>query len=134
MTDFKSIKTIAVEVREQLKREFPKCKFSVTIQQYSGGQSLHVSLMSAPFEVFKITPEREYAQLNEYQLRSDYEREQGISNGTHLTEEGWSVLARVSEISNKDNWNHSDSSIDYFDVNYYFHLNVGKWNKPFVKK
>ena len=33
-------------------------------------------------------------------------------------------------VANHDN---SDAQIDYFDVGYYTHWSVGRWNKPFVK-
>lgn len=29
-------------------------------------------------------------------------------------------------------YNNTDSQIDYFDTAYYFYINVGDWNKPYV--
>lgn len=29
-------------------------------------------------------------------------------------------------------YNNSDASIDYFDVSYYYDINIGKWNKPYI--
>jgi hypothetical protein len=29
-------------------------------------------------------------------------------------------------------YNNSDASIDYFDTAYYYDINIGKWNKPYV--
>ncbi len=45
---FKSmdIKEIAKFIRNDLK-QFKDCKFSVSIQRYSGGRSVHVKLMSS---------------------------------------------------------------------------------------
>ena len=51
--EHKDIKIIAKEVRQELKKEFPKCVFSVQIERYSMGQSMTVSLMKSPFQVFK---------------------------------------------------------------------------------
>jgi hypothetical protein len=31
-----------------------------------------------------------------------------------------------------DYFDHSDISTDYFDCSYYFHIKVGRWNKPYV--
>jgi hypothetical protein len=28
-------------------------------------------------------------------------------------------------------YNNSDASIDFFDVSYYYDINIGKWNKPY---
>ena len=101
------------------------------------GQSLHIALTKAPFEAFASdkdvngnTRERAYAQLNEYQLRDDTIPEL-ISNGNYLTPAAWEVLKRADQIVNADNWDRSDSQTDYFDVNYYTHFAIGKWDKPF---
>ena len=37
------------------------------------------------------------------------------------------------QIVNQYNYDNSDSQTDYFDVNFYTHLNLGKWNKPFIE-
>jgi hypothetical protein len=29
-------------------------------------------------------------------------------------------------------YNNSDAQIDYFDVSYYYDINIGKWNKPYA--
>ena len=44
------IKEIAQRIKKQLKKEFPDCKFSATIERYSMGQSLCIALMAAPWE------------------------------------------------------------------------------------
>lgn len=44
---------IASLIRKRLKLEFPECKFSVTKKTYSGGGYISISLMKAPFDVFK---------------------------------------------------------------------------------
>ena len=42
-------KEITKRIRDQIKKEFPKCKFSVTCEFYSMGSSVHISLMEANF-------------------------------------------------------------------------------------
>jgi hypothetical protein len=130
MSEYRDIKSIAATVREALKREFPMCSWSVTIERFSMGQAMNVYLMKAPFNPLAeegIT----YAQLNEFQLKDELARERAISNGNLLTTEGWDTMKRAAEIMNGENWDHSDSMTDYFDVNYYTHLQIGKWNRPF---
>ena len=133
MTD---IKEIAKDIRKQLKKEFPKCKFSVRIERYSMGQNMTISLMTAPFEVFASDTdvngyerEGDYAQLNEYQLWR--EPEDYICNGTYLTSNAWDIMKRADEIQGKYNWDKSEHMTDYFNVNYYFHAQIGQWNKAF---
>ena len=130
---------IAKMVRQQLKKEIPDCKFSVTSKWFSGGSSMTVALMAAPFPVFardtlctgaKIGTD--YAQLNHYQLRRAFDYgDPGICNGVYLTPQAWAVLSRAVEIGQQQNWDNSDIQTDYFDVNYYFDIHIGKWDKPF---
>ena len=132
---------VAKLVRQQLKKEIPACKFSVTSKWFSGGSEISVSLMAAPFPVFAKDEdvngneqEKDYAQLNHYQLRRGFDyshHHPGVCNGVYLTPEAWEVLARAVEIGQLHNWDNSDIQTDYFDVNYWFHINIGKWDKPF---
>ena len=131
---------IAKLVRQQLKKELPNCKFSVTSKWFSMGSEISVSLMAAPFPVFASDvdcngneQEKDYAQLNHYQLRRayDYGNPPGVCNGVFLTPRAWEVLSRAVEIGQLHNWNNSDIQTDYFDVNYWFHIDIGKWDKPF---
>lgn len=120
-----NIKEIAAEVRLKLKKQFPDCKFSVRKESYSMGQALHVSLMEAPFQAFKDGVQKDSMQVNSYQFSNNQEPDSIVS------QKAWGVLKKVSEISQARNWNKSDAMIDYFDVNYYFHLNIGQYNKAF---
>jgi len=133
------IKDIAREVKATLKKEFPACTFSVKIERYSLGQSMTVALMTAPFAVFDKDEDvngnkrlEDYAQLNQYQFRS--EGWEPVNNGVYLTPKAWDMLKRVDEIQNGRNWDNSDLQTDYFDVNYYTNLNIGRWDKPFVQR
>lgn len=135
---------IAKMVRRQLKKEIPTCKFSVTSKWFSGGSSISVALMTAPFPVFAKDVDcngnkrlDDYAQLNHHQLRRafDYDcQDPGICNGVFLTPKAWEVLSRAVEIGQLHNWDNSDIQTDYFDVNYYFDIEIGRWNKPFQIK
>ena len=136
----KTINDISREVKAKLKREFPNCKFSVVLQKYSMGRNMTVALMEAPFDALTgfsgrdslVEPVgKQYAQLNQYTIRQE---PQGyVCNGAILTPEAWKVLKRADEIGNADNWDRSEPQTDYFNVNYYFNLAIGKWDKPFVK-
>jgi len=148
--EYKDIKQTAKEVKQQLKKKYPRCKFSIKIQRYSGGQSMHIALMSAPFEVFsdvdnnvvemehlrrshltkeeiaKIwndTVEKNHHQVNQYYINDDY----------MLSNEAKELFKYVRILSDKDNWDNSDIMTDYFDVNYYMDMSIGKWDKGFIK-
>lgn len=138
MKDYKDIKDIAREVKQELMKQYPDCKWSIRIERFSGGQSLKVALLAAPFKAFTKETDhagnavRGYAQLNQYQfhnLNDEY-----LNNGTYLTKEAWNCMAIAYKVASRDNWNNSDSQIDYFDVNYWLHLEIGNWDKPFIQK
>lgn len=132
MDKYAPITEIAKEVRRELKNKFPKCKFSVLAKSASMCDALIVRVMSAPEPV--TVGNVSHTGLNEYTLKNDYDEENPICNGVELTKYGWELLKQVCEISNKRNWDNSDSQIDYFDVNYYFSLYIGKWDKAFKVK
>ena len=65
----------------------------------------------------------DYIQVNPYWLESNYK-------GT--------VLKALQEIKQAllaaDYYDNTDAQIDYFDTAYYYNINVGKWNKPYIKE
>lgn len=149
------IKDIAKIVKTNLKKEYPQCKFSVQIKRYSGGQSLNVSLMEAPFEAMVnkgsiinnefVSMEAQgykfekYAQLNQYQFNNPYKFQSacarctpdGWNNGAILTQEGWDCMKKAYQLVKSYNFDDSDGMIDYFNTNFYLDLNIGRWDKPF---
>lgn len=126
MREYRDIKDIAKDVRQNLKETFPDCKFSVSIERFSGGQAMDVVLLEAPFEVFRRDCEYRltgdgYLQVNHY----------WIDENNVLTMMAKAVLKKVVKIANLWNWDNSDSQTDYFDVNYWLQLSIGRWNRPF---
>ena len=61
-----------------------------------------------------------YSQVNTYWFHEHY-------RGTALK-----FLSEVIAAMNVGNHDNSDIMTDYFDVGWYVHVNVGKWNKPYV--
>jgi len=148
-----STKDIAKLIRTDLKA-ISGFKFSVTIETYSGGSSINVAVMAAPQRMIRDVSEipainepgntgrytreqiaemqlKRYHQLNRYQLRDEY-NPGAWNNGVFLTEYGHDQTKKIVSIVEKYHRDSSDSSIDYFNCNFYFHLNLGKWDKPFV--
>lgn len=149
-------KAITAAIRQEVKERFPQCKFSITKDSYSGGWALHINLMEATFNPFRTINSfdevhhtyndglrtleqlnadrvRGYSQLNRYQLVEEWKPEHWC-NGAFLTKEAHEILAEVVRITDKYNWDNSDAQTDYFDVNFYVHLSIGKWDKPFTMK
>lgn len=70
-------------------------------------------------------------QLNNIRDNREYD-ENVWNNGVFLTHDGFKAVNKVIDIINKYHINRSDSQTDYFDVNFYYDLNLGKWNKDFI--
>lgn len=136
--EYKDIKLIAKEVKQKLNSQYPDCTWATRIKRFSGGQELTVSLLSASFQAFARdidcngNKQNGYAQLNQYQFNKDWEAE-CLNNGYYLTKEAWNCMSTAYRIANADNWDNSDSQVDYFDVNYWLHLEIGQWDKPFTR-
>lgn len=105
----------AATIRNNLKKNFPNFKFSVTIHHHS---SINVSLMKSPLDFSKDIEDsgHEYIQLNQYY----FERY------SHSD-----TLEQIYQIINEGNYNKSDIQTDYFDVGFYVHFNIGQYDKPY---
>lgn len=48
------------------------------------------------------------------------------------------ALAALKELKEAlmaaDYYDHSDPRVDYFDTAYYYSINIGKWNQPYVNR
>jgi hypothetical protein len=134
--EYKSIKDIAADIRAELKAQLPEWKFSVRVQTYSGGGSINMSLMSGPEQVVVPVWGRSggYSQLNQYTFLNPQAggRDKLTSNGTELTPKGWEVMKQATEILSAPHWDESNSQIDYFCCNYYMHIEIGQWDKPYT--
>lgn len=125
-------KEIAQQIRAELKKEFPASKFSVT----SDYNSITVALMSSNETPFTDGSVAGYEQLNHFYLDNYDEnylyRSPSWQGAKLLTPKAIEMLKKVTEISNRKNWDKSDIQSDYVNVNYYFSLYIGKWDKDFT--
>lgn len=122
----KSTKEVAQDIRTALKTQLPQCKFSVRMKSFSGGSSITVALVEAPFEAFSRPEELRnwtsgYAQLNQYTL--DDNNDTLISNAAHLTKDCFDVMVQARAIILNSN---------YEDDYSFLHIDIGKWDKPFT--
>ena len=115
-----STKDVAQRIREYVKTSYPDCKFSVTTHCASMCSSIHVALMSGPYAA--LVNGADYVQVNQYYIERD----------DRLTDWARAVLLDVNDCIKSYHWDDCDGMIDYFDVNFYFDLDVGKWDKPYT--
>ena len=145
-------KDIAKWVRQTLKEQFADLKFSVTKESYSGGSSIHLTLLQSNKTRFVKRPDeltdtevlrlRGARGMTEQEVREMVELSQKSSNfqvnqyhvdtDWQFTDAGKEAIKAILKVANKYNWDKSDAMTDYFDVNYYLHFNLGSYDKPFV--
>ena len=115
-------------IRKALKATFPEFKFGV--RKGYNGNSVDVTVVSGPADFSELYTDeysrsRGYLQINHYHT---------YNYGDHA-----SFFDKIVEIiktapglaGGKEYFNESDAMVDYFHVAYYYHVNVGAWNKPY---
>ena len=109
---------IAKEIRQNLKKEYPTSKFAVRKNHHS---SITVVLKSSSEKI--LTETIDYKSINHYHVDSD----------DKLTALGKEFIKKSLKVINKRNWDNSDIQSDYFDVNFYLHMTIGEYDKPFIQ-
>lgn len=105
-------KRIRLDIKAGVKAgELPKAKYSVRIEQYAGGGSINIVVSDLPFEV-----------LSEARVVADHYNPNRFS-GIPWRSDAAAALERALEgIGAAYNRDASDSMVDYFDVDYYLHV------------
>lgn len=116
---------IAKRVRKYLKQRFPNCKFSVRTKHFAGGSEIQVALMKAPFRAFQ-DEQIQYEPINHYVLLRSAD-----NPGSFLTDDAYNVLREVALFILSYHRDDSAPEVDYFDINFYFDLSIGRYDKPF---
>jgi len=143
-------KEIAKQIRKDLK-EMKGFKFSVRCEFFSMGSSIDVSIMESPIRLIRNMSEIPEDINMQHYIRADIERMQckkyhqlnhiinnreydvnTWNNGVFLTVDGFNAVNKVIDIINHYHVDKSNSQIDYFDVNFYYDLNLGKFDKDFI--
>lgn len=111
-------------IREALKAEFPKHRFSVTKE--SGGLSVGVAVIKGPEDLLGDLGETwdgaGYQQINHYHT-GQYGEHQGFFD---------KVVQVIKTAPSRKWYDNSDAMIDYFDTAFYMSVSVGKYGKPYV--
>lgn len=113
----------ASQIREALKDAFPSMRFSVRIENNS---SIHVTVLSGIIDfTFHRSDGKAYDTVNPYDIEEKYSGDEDVRN----------FLLRLVEIikysSDNQYYNKSDIMTDYFDVAFYYHINIGSYDKDY---
>lgn len=116
------------KIRQALKKEFKNLKLSVTREHHS---VVNVSIMSSDIDFINSLTERgeclrnkrDYMQVNQYYIEEYF-------NG-----KAKEILLKIKDIitgiKTCKNSNAGDLSADYSDYNYFYNINIGKFDKPY---
>lgn len=125
------------EIRVELKKLFPQFKFSVTRQNYS---SIVIKIMKGDIDFFNdaMRPDGTNHYGDSRKL-SDYAKQKGhTSVNEYYIKENWcgeaqKMLSKIRDIACKGNYNRNagDMGADYPDWNFFVHISVGSYDKPY---
>ena len=115
-------KDIAAKVREYAKKKYPEFKFSVRSGWSTYTGTINISLMGGkcyPFVEGSKSAERGY--MRTMSTIGGFEKD--------LTPEVFEALDGVTAYANSFRYNDSDGMIDYFDTNFFLHIEIEKGYK-----
>jgi hypothetical protein len=133
-----------------------KLRFTFQAKRYNGYKfsvrtdynEITVRLMQSPVFIYKFITD-DIIQKNRARLRNEtYEQcKERLENRTKMNgitfyedekylmnEEVFDLMMEIKTFIKSYNYDDSDSQIDYFDVNFYFRLEIGRWDKPAIVK
>lgn len=112
------LQKLAKIFRDWLRKVYPACKFSVVTSR--GYRTVEISLSVADFNPFTGENKKHY-DISRYDVEEDPE----------LTDRAKDMFANIRNYVNTYNYDHSDLMSDYYDTNFYIHLGIGQYEKPF---
>lgn len=104
----------ASEIRTELKKHFPKFRFSVAIRDH---MALRVTIKSGPVKF--LNDDRGGRTINHYH--------------PHLYDHP-ELLSDIIKVINKKNFDESDLETDYTNVGFFLNIYQGTFEKPYVLK
>lgn len=116
--DLKEVNRI---MREDLAKEFPKFKFSVVKDR----NTIDLSIVEMPYNPF----EDGLAATRVYRYNRHWDRLDNLEGNRAISKKALEDFKRIAKIANKHNWDNSDPMTDYFDVNFYLNIYIGKPSK-----
>ena len=111
------------EIKQQIKKEFPEFKFSVRTRHNS---TVVIDILEGPVNmmVTDYALQHGYDNVNHFYIKEHYEKWPEVRD----------ILLHIYKIANEGN------ATQFYDSDYgaipefYVDLNIGDWNKPYIKR
>ena len=110
-------------IRQELKQQFPRWKFSV--RKGAGSLSVDVNILqgTASFDG------KDYAQVNQYWIKDHWKDEDDCQVLTTINEIMHNAPGRAG---GRVYFDESDAMTDYFHTAFYTHLSIGQWDRKYI--
>jgi hypothetical protein len=107
-------------------------KYTLSVQNHS---SISMNIKSGPIDFIKNYNETVSQRPGGFQLGSpakDYLDVNHYWYHEHFTGKAKDILGKIIQcMKAADYYDNSDAMTDYFDTAYYYHIHLGRWNKPY---
>jgi hypothetical protein len=114
------------EIRKELKKEFPKYKFSVRKRQHS--VSVNILKSDLDFRSEFRDPTEKYMPVNQYFIDKSWSKK----NAKVLNKIVKIIKTAPGKAVDGQEWfDDSDIMTDYFHTAFYIDLQIGTWEKPY---
>lgn len=109
---FLSFPELRTRIKDEIKKAFPKCTFSIISGGGTTTEVLRIYLLKADFDPLTDPVSKDYYSVSNYKISTNYK----------LTEDGKQVFSRINDIVRKHTHDRDG---------FYYHMYVGKHPKPF---
>ena len=126
-------------IRTQLKAEFGK-DFKFSVRKSTSLSSVCVTILKSPLAFTDVltykdpaTGElitREYSSVNHYNIENFYKNAEEVKVLSKINE---IILTAPTSVTGEDFYDESDTMTDYFNVSFYYDIEVGHWDKPYIQ-
>ena len=128
-----SAKEIAQLLRDEFKKELPGVKVSVRSGWSAKNTKIEIAIMSAPEQVLTDCEQNQKGYLQMADSWMEGYMKPGCEEKTErLTDYGKEVVGKIDKAARSYNYGDIDGMIDYFDCNFFQHIDVGTHDKPFT--
>ena len=116
---------VAAQIRAYIREHYKGFKFRVRSENYSGGSTISITLVSGPVPVMRDTATRPYISTTSVGF-DIYEKD--------MTPDGFAMMRDVTAFAVSFNRSDSDGMQDYFDEKFYLRIHVGDFGAPYQVK